>query len=350
MTPPTSTHAAVTASAPGRVCLAGESLDWMTGGESITAAIPLRTQVTIRTTARGEPGVVELHAGAPFHRARTVAVDKLGVFNRDELDHLQATAHVLSARYGARLDNTAIESSTALPVAAGVSSSASVTVAASAALLYLADRSIPAPDTVCESAYRAESTELGTGAGWMDFMACTYGGVRRIRSGPSPTSVKLADSLGVPMVLIDTLQRHSTGRVLASKRDRLRAGDPGMREYADRAPGLVADIDTLLRSPTPDYVEVGEVINKAHNLLRDRVHSSTELIEACVARCLDAGAFGAKLSGSGHGGCLFALVPWGAVDRVRAALAALPVHVMVFTSGDALGVAFTPTNNNDEGN
>ncbi|HUZ27475.1 MAG TPA: hypothetical protein VMV07_27305 [Streptosporangiaceae bacterium] len=37
---------AVTASVPGRICLAGESLDWMTGGSSVTAAIPLRTQVT----------------------------------------------------------------------------------------------------------------------------------------------------------------------------------------------------------------------------------------------------------------------------------------------------------------
>ncbi|WP_081877903.1 mevalonate kinase family protein [Nocardia brasiliensis] len=341
---------AVSVSAPGRVCLAGESLDWMTGGESIVAAIPLRTRVTVRSAPACEPGSVELRAGPPFHLARVVPIDKLGVFGSDELDHLQATAHVLSWRCGGQLAATAIETTTTLPVAAGVSSSASVTVATAAALLCVADQSIPLPGTICESAYRAESSELGTGAGWMDFMACTYGGVRAIRSGHKPTSTRLADSLEVPMVLIDTGQRHSTERVLASKRDRFRAGDTGMREYAEQAPWLVAGIHALLRTPSPDYAEIGTLINDAHRLLRDCVHSSTPLIEACVTRCLDAGAFGAKLSGSGHGGCLFALVPWDRLDRVRAAVAGLPVRVMVFTTTDALGVAFTPTNEDDEGN
>ncbi|MFQ6326062.1 hypothetical protein ACLMAL_07975 [Nocardia sp. CWNU-33] len=87
---------------------------------------------------------------------------------------------------------------------------------------------------------------------------------------------------------------------------------------------------------------MGALISEAHRLLRDCVHSSTPLIEECVERCLASGAYGAKLSGSGHGGCLFALVPWDAIGRVRVAVAGLPVRVMVFTSG-ALGVAFTPT-------
>ena len=36
-----------TASVPGRICLAGESLDWMTGGNSVTAAVPLRTRARV---------------------------------------------------------------------------------------------------------------------------------------------------------------------------------------------------------------------------------------------------------------------------------------------------------------
>ncbi|WP_084161383.1 mevalonate kinase [Nocardia sp. BMG51109] len=336
----------VTASAPGRICLAGESLDWMTGDPSIVSAIPLRTTVTVYSSQ--QPGPVELRACAPLWMSRATTVEQLGAYVGDELDHLQASVRVVERRCGGRLSGTLVASSTELPIAAGVSSSAAVTVAATAALLLTGDRALPRPDVVAAMAFRAESIELKTGAGWMDFMACTYGGVRQVFPGQRPHTAKLIDAISIPIVLIDTGQRHSTAQVLASKRERFQSGDPGVRVYADRAPDIVLEMAAALRAEDPDYRAIGDLINDGHRLLRDRVRCSTSLIEDCVSRCLNAGAYGAKVSGSGHGGCLFALVGWDALEPVRAALAELPVRVSVFTASDAHGVVFLPADHQSD--
>jgi galactokinase len=61
-------------------------------------------------------------------------------------------------------------------------------------------------------------------------------------------------------------------------------------------------------------------------------------VRNCIEACLTAGADGAKLTGSGHGGCLFALVAPERVGRVHAALASLPVRRVVLDGADAEGV------------
>lgn len=68
---------------------------------------------------------------------------------------------------------------------------------------------------------------------------------------------------------------------------------------------------------------------------------STPLIEQCVTRCLEAGAYGAKLTGSGHGGCLFALVPRDRLAAVIGAVDSLPVRHLVLDDTDSRGVECT---------
>ncbi|MET8873121.1 hypothetical protein [Nocardia sp. NPDC004604] len=269
-------------------------------------------------------------------------MEDLDKYTGDELDPLQASVRVVARRSSNQLTVSSIESSTELPIAAGVSSSAAVTVAAAAALSLATDRALPNPETVAGLAFRAESIELETGAGWMDFLACTYGGVREIFPSHRPLAAKLAETINIPIVLIDTGQRHSTAKVLASKRDRFRAGERDIRHYAERASVIVSQMADALRVENPDYPAIGALISEGHCLLRDRVRCSTLLIDECVSRCLAAGALGAKVSGSGHGGCLFALVGWDALEPVRAALSTLPVRIWVFTASDAHGVVFLP--------
>jgi hypothetical protein len=88
--------------------------------------------------------------------------------------------------------------------------------------------------------------------------------------------------------------------------------------------------------------EAGRLLSAAHALLRDQVACSTPLIDECVSRVLAAGAYGAKLSGSGHGGCLFALVPDDAVAPVLASVAGLPVHAVALPRSDPSGLACAP--------
>jgi galactokinase len=333
--------AAVSACAPGRLCLAGESLDWMNGGPSVVAAVPLHTEVSVTRGDGGGPVVLRSPDTEPTSRA--VFMSDLAAYAGDGLDYMQATAKVVTGCWPLLTGGATIEARSSVPVGAGLSSSAALTVATAAALMRFAVGVIPQAASVAWAAYDAEVGELGTGAGWMDFLACTHGGVCRIDAGEPPRVTRLCGSLGAPLVLVDTVQRRTTRAVLASKRDRYRSGEQAMRTYAASAPAIVAEMTAALSAAAPDPARVGGLLNQGQALLRELVRCSTDLIDECVTRCLAAGAYGAKLTGSGHGGCLFALAPLDAIGPVLAALRDLPVRVMVFTAGEPHGVVFPPS-------
>lgn len=322
------------AAVPARICLAGESLDWMIGGPSVVAAIGLRTEVTATVNHRSQ--LVRLTAGEPVNVQRIVATQRLDQLAGDKLDYLQAcAAQVITNGAGA-----ALVSRTVAPVGAGVSSSAAVTVAASAALLTAAEGAVPDVHRLATLAHGAEAL-VGSGAGWMDFLACAYGGLRRIDASTPPTTWLLAPALGTSVLLIDTKQRRTTARVLVNKRERLKASEPRIIAYCDQAPLVVEEITAALTGPQVDYAHLGTLISRAHHLLTRYMGCSTPLIEQCVTRCLEAGAYGAKLTGSGHGGCLFALVSRDRLAAVIGAVDSLPVRHLVLDDTDSRGVECT---------
>jgi mevalonate kinase len=263
----------------------------------------------------------------------------LGELGDDPLAYVQAVAYLAGCAWPSPPAG-ALHLQSELPVGAGVSSSASVTVATAAALLTAAHAVAPSPDATARLAYLAERT-AGSGAGWMDFLAVAHGGVNLIEATDPPTVTRLANRLDVPVVLVDTLIRRSTRKLLTAKRTRWQALDPDLLIYVETAQLLVAKIADAFRDPDPDHDEIGQLVTQAHRLLADRVGCSTALIDTCVDRCLAAGAYGAKLTGSGHGGCLFALVPAERLGDVRSALQPLPVKVLVLDGTDPGGVEAT---------
>ncbi|MEU1629348.1 hypothetical protein ABZ746_29340 [Streptomyces sp. NPDC020096] len=327
---------AVTVSVPGRLCLAGESLDWMTGGSSVVTAVPLRTRVTawraIGSTA------LALTSGPPLFNTRLIPAAHAAGRHYDGhvLDHMQAAVRVTLGQ-AELIAGTVLTASTELPVAAGLSSSAALTLAVVAALGGLVGDPLELA-RVCVLARQAETDELGSGAGWMDFLACAHGGVNRVNAGEVPTVERIAPTLGIPVVVIDTLQRRTTMRVLATKRARFEAREAAIVDYSRQASELVDAVTEVLTAKAVDYRQVGRLLNAGQDLLRDKVHCSTDLIDTCAQRVLAAGAFGTKLTGSGHGGCLFALVPDDALTAVLEAVADLPVHAVALPASEPQGL------------
>jgi galactokinase len=65
-------------------------------------------------------------------------------------------------------------------------------------------------------------------------------------------------------------------------------------------------------SPSVDlefYQKLGTLLNQHQEQLRDSIGISTSKINKIIEDCLETGAFGCKINGSGFGGTMFALFP-----------------------------------------
>jgi len=58
-----------------------------------------------------------------------------------------------------------------------------------------------------------------------------------------------------------------------------------------------------------NHQQLGRLLNAQQQELRERLRISTPKIDRMIDVALDAGALGAKINGSGGGGCMFAYAP-----------------------------------------
>lgn len=110
----------------------------------------------------------------------------------------------------------------------------------------------------------------------------------------------------------------STKEMVASVRRQL-------EQEPDRVGKTFAAIETLVRNAklaieAGDLVALGQLIDLNHTLLSSLMLCTTKLDAMCQA-AREAGALGAKITGGGGGGCMFALAPEGeSAERVCEAL------------------------------
>lgn len=69
-----------------------------------------------------------------------------------------------------------------------------------------------------------------------------------------------------------------------------------------------------------DLTAAGALLNASHASMRDDFEITTPQIDLIADTAVAAGAWGARMTGGGFGGCVIALVPEEAVDAVTAAI------------------------------
>lgn len=110
--------------------------------------------------------------------------------------------------------------------------------------------------------------------------------------------------LGGTFIIADTGIRGGTRQAVSDVR-RLREENPDLvNPLLDRLEQLTLLSAEAISNDLP--VELGGYLNEAHSLLRELTVSSPEL-DKLAAAALEAGAYGAKLTGGGQGGCLVVL-------------------------------------------
>ena len=109
---------------------------------------------------------------------------------------------------------------------------------------------------------------------------------------------------GIPLVIGDTGVERSTGGLVAMVRKR-REQYPSIIDPIIETGGEIA-LRAVEALETGDLNTLGDLMNLNHALLC-AIGVSNEPLERLVYAARDAGAYGAKLTGAGGGGCMIAL-------------------------------------------
>lgn len=336
-----SSRAAVAASAPGRVNLLGEHTDY-NGGPVLPVGLERRTAVA----AALEDGW--FFVSALDGTVRGVEIDR--PFRRDWTDYLVGVVRELRA-IGAAPVGARVAVATTLPMGAGLSSSAALTVGAAKALSLLAGRRLT-PAQLVEVGYRAEHDQVGVRCGRMDQTIAAHAAAGTAllfeTAGGGIQRVPLAGRLWV----VETGVSHRlTGGELNERRRECeealalcRQLWPGLAHLADLstddlptvnarlAPDLAARArhvvtetfrtrmaaDALARG---DLGQLGWLLVEGHESLRVDYRSTIPEADAIVKLAMEHGAYGARLTGAGWGGAVVVLAPEDRSARILAEIA-----------------------------
>ncbi len=297
---------AISSTAPGKVILCGEHAV-VYGQPAIALPVQqVRTKTTI--TARPAAATGELHIIAPDIQLDTI-------FESLEPDQplRAAITHVTEELAIHSLPACEIRINTTIPLAAGLGSSASVTVSLVRALSQFLGHPLP-DETVNQITYEVEKIHHGTPSG-IDNTVITYETPVFFKKGES---LKRLDILnGFSLVIADSGIPSSTAETVAGVRQRWQQNTEKYDHLFAKIGNTVTRVREILRTGhLPDH---GTLLTENHHLLCE-LGVSIPTLDNLVNAALEAGASGAKLSGGGGGGNVIAVVKLETVNRVVDAL------------------------------
>jgi galactokinase len=238
-----------------------------------------------------------------------------------------------------------------VPLGAGLSSSAALESAVLTALAELGGLALPIDDRP-RLAQRAENEYAGMPCGIMDQSAsirCRAGHAlfldcRSLEVEHIPFDL---DAAGLAMLVIDSRAPHRhVGGEYAARRSACESaaaelGLPALRDVPidglDAALGRLADpvirrrvrhvvtedqrvLDTVALLRAGRIREIGPVLTASHVSMRDDFEITVPEVDTAVEAALATGAYGARMTGGGFGGCVLALVDTGSAGTVAAAV------------------------------
>jgi len=194
-----------------------------------------------------------------------------------------------------------------LPGFSGIGASAASSVAIARAIveefeMHLSD------ERINEIAYEGEKAYAGTPSG-IDNTAATFGGLiwfkRNLGGGPN-TIEKLSIREPVEIVIGNTGIVADTKEMVAGVAERKKRNPEKYNPLFKQAEELAFTARKALEKF--DLRKVGKLMNENHRLLQ-KIEVSCEELDYLVNLAREQGAFGAKLTGGGGGGCMVALTP-----------------------------------------
>ncbi len=280
-----------TASAPGKVILFGEHAV-VSGTSALGGAINLRAKVTLQDL----PGSILIESGDLTLRGFSLDLISGQVICAEAARATRYVSAVLKELEAADL-KVRVESD--FPSASGLGSSAAIVVATAAALNAHLGLCLSLKEIATLSHRIERSVQQGLGSP-MDTALATFGGYLQVTREVQPIDLPPLD-----LAVGCTRMPHDT-RAEVSKVQTLRKRYPELVDPIFQAIGAISKRSVpLIREHRLE--EVGELMNINHGLLEALGVGTRELCELVYAARGAGGAWGAKITGAGGGGCVIAL-------------------------------------------
>ena len=280
----------ITSSAPGKIYLFGEHAV-VYGESAICCAINLRTRVRVELSDS-----IEIHS-------------VLGSSGINFKKHPYVSAVVEQMMEFAPIKGVSVSIESELPVGSGLGSSAALTVSTIQALNQLFDCGLSL-EQIAELGHNIERDVQGN-ASPTDTYVSTMGGVFML---PHRKKLKLANC---GIVIGDTGRNSSTKELVSN-----------VAELNNSFPEIISPILSIIGKITSlgenlvcngDYISIGKLMNINQGLLDSIGVGSLELSQL-IYSARSNGAYGAKLTGAGGGGCMVALTDISRINDVSDAI------------------------------
>jgi mevalonate kinase len=154
----------------------------------------------------------------------------------------------------------------------------------------------------------------GIGSGF-DVAAATYGGILYFVTGGE--IIEEINIENIPLIIGYTGVKADTPTLVKMVNKKLLEEPNRISNIFDEIKKIVDLAKNQLKKQ--NWGKVGELMNKNQELLRQLEVSSREL-ESLITSALEAGAYGAKLSGAGGGDCMIAIAEEGEKAKVKKAI------------------------------
>ena len=276
------------ASAPGKVILFGEHFV-VYGVKAILCSINKRVTVTAEKTSErkisinSKIGKLELEPDKPISEINS----PLKPF------YYLANKSIENKDSGIR-----IQIDSEIPLGAGLGSSSACCVAGAAAIFKLFGNI--SREEVLKLAIEAERTIFENTSG-ADCTVCTYGGI--IEYDKNKGFKKIEYEPNFQLVIINSNIEHSTQSMVSKVKEFENKNTEEFSRLSDLESKLVEDVLKLVKENK--IQEIGQKMNQNQKYLENIGISNKELTK--MIRIGQESSFGAKITGSGGGGCIFAL-------------------------------------------
>lgn len=331
----------ITSKAPGRICLFGDHQDYL-GLPIIACAIDRfitiegekndKNKFVISMPDTGEELLLDLDYATAIvekgaHLKAALKVLRTCLPDRQEYDCIATQGYTLKITGD-------------IPINAGLSSSSALVVAWVQWLLQTFGISKEiTPELIGQIAYEAEVVEQNSPGGKMDQYTSAIGGIIYLETGENTRVEKIGTQIEGLIIAPSGVPKNTIGLLGDLKGNALKAiaivkknvpafnlEKATLKDFKSYKNLLPADLQdyfyaaiknhlitqkalTEFKKESPDLKSIGNLMNAHHAVLKDQLKITVPQIDRMIDAAINAGAYGAKIVGSGGGGSIAVIAP-----------------------------------------